>query len=64
MEESEFCPTIVAVRKEFFPGFMEVVSVNGKIGDAGGNAMIKDMGDEWAISEGDEWLWEGFSEGL
>lgn len=62
----EFCfvkkgkagPAVFPVRKGFVPGLVQVVGVDGKVGDSGLKTVIENVSDEGTVGERDERLGE------
>lgn len=64
VEERQLGSAIGSLRESFLPCFVEVMSVDGEVGNSGIEAVVEDVGDERAIGEGDEGFGQGIGEGL
>jgi len=58
MKKGEVCASVFALWKDFVPGLMEMVSVDGEVGDSGLEAVVEGVGDQGTVGKRDEWLWK------
>lgn len=64
MEKGEISTSIFAVGKDSVPGLVEMVSVDGEVGDSGLKAVVKGVGNEGLIGKWDEWFWKSSGQRL
>lgn len=64
VEERQLGSAIGSLRESFLPCFVEMMSVDGEVGNSGIEAVVEDVGDERAVGEGDEGFGQGIGEGL